>query len=156
MKRILIFFLMIYAFCMAAIQVSAQDTDSDGIPDAEDNCPFTANGPSLGTCTVIYFGKVMGTGDNCTDNSMCSEGETCQMEQGDCNGNSIGDVCECYADFDNDTQVGLFDLITMKSEFGRFDCNETGCETDCSGDGKVSLQDEVILRFEIGKKGCPN
>ena len=96
----------------------------------------------------------MGTGVMCTDDVLCEEGETCQMEQGDINGDGIGDACECYADIACDTKVDLQDLVILKGEFNA-DCNINACQADCNGDDKVNLQDLVILKAEFGKTGCP-
>ena len=40
------------------------------------------------------------------------------MEQGDCNGNGIGDVCELYADMNEDGIVNGLDLAIFKNEYG--------------------------------------
>jgi len=72
----------------------AVDTDSDGIPDDDDNCPITPNGPNGGTCSS-------GTNpwDPCTipgvNEIECGTGGFCSMNQEDGNGNGVGDVCEC-------------------------------------------------------------
>ena len=44
----------------------------------------------------------------------------------------------------------------MKGEFLRFDCNPGNpCEADINGDGKVDLQDLVIMKLEFLKDDCP-
>jgi hypothetical protein len=77
------------------------------------------------------------------------------MDQGDSNGNGIGDMCECYADCDNDTQVGLFDLSLMKNEFGRNNCSTILCNADCNDDGDVGLFDLTIMKVQFGWSECP-
>ena len=76
------------------------------------------------------------------------------MVQGDCNGNGIGDVCECYADCDNDAEVGLFDLIIIKGEYGRNDCNINPCQADIDGDNETGLFDLIIMKIQYGRNGC--
>jgi hypothetical protein len=78
------------------------------------------------------------------------------MEQGDCNDNKCGDVCECYADYNDDGKVTLGDLIVLLYEYGRFDCSEADpCQADGNGDGKVTLPDLVLLIYEFGRFDCP-
>lgn len=60
----------------------AADGDDDGIPDGEDNCPFTPN-PDQADVDGDGVGDAC---DNCPDNS--------NSDQADANGNGIGDVCE--------------------------------------------------------------
>ena len=72
----------------------AADTDGDGIPDEDDNCPITPNGPNGGTCL-----NGSNEGNPCTNpganESECGTGGFCSMNQEDLTGNGIGDVCEC-------------------------------------------------------------
>jgi len=139
------------------------DTDADGYGNPghplntcdDDNCPSTSNGPNNGTCARAVSGVVMGTGVVCSDNSTCETGEICQMEQEDHNGNTVGDACECYADCNGDGSVGFSDLILMKTEFSRNDCNITPCSADCNDDGSVGFSDLVIIKIQYGKSGCP-
>src|SRR5579864_6352400 len=64
------------------------DMDGDGIPDAQDNCPFVANRDQLDT-------DADGVGDAC-DNCPTIANPT----QLDTNGNGVGDVCD--PDLDGD------------------------------------------------------
>jgi len=133
---------------------SCIDSDDDGIPDDEDNCPYdpendidndgicgdidncsdTPNGPNLGNCIKILDGVVVSyrVGDpqsfiTCTTNADCTDtGGTCQMEQGDYNDNGCGDVCECYMD----------------------------CDNGGAGDGKVIGSDLGVLKGEYGRFDC--
>jgi PKD repeat protein len=72
------------------------DTDQDGVPDAEDNCPDKPNGVNSGTCGT-------GSGDAgapCTSDSQCTGTCTspgyCSMDQEDADEDNIGDVCDDY------------------------------------------------------------
>ena len=49
-----------------------EDTDGDGIPDGNDNCPTTPNGPILGTCKEGMVGETCTSNDNCDPNGVCS------------------------------------------------------------------------------------
>ena len=133
----------------------SDEDDADGVGDICDNCALSPNGPDLGTCVKEIGGVVMGTGIECTSSRVCGSGETCQMEQGDFNGNTIGDVCECYADLDDDQEIGLFDLNIMKNEHGITSCNQNPCQADLDGDGEVGLFDLAIMKTQYGKKNCP-
>jgi len=57
------------------------DTDRDGIPDLHDNCPYTPNGPLLGTC----LGAFQQGQATCHANSDCVSG-TCSLNQEDSGG----------------------------------------------------------------------
>jgi len=134
------------------------DSDGDGECDAIDNCPDTPNGLLLGTCaeqiSIIY----RGTGVTCTEGgSECGGGEVCQMNQEDCNGNGIGDACECYAEFDGDGTVYPSDLSVFLGEYGRTDCNinPPPCQSDFDGDGNVYPSDLSVFLDEYGRTDCP-
>jgi len=135
-----------------------EDNDSDGAGDVCDNCTIMPNGPESGTCvktvggvTASYRAGAPLSFIICSNDSECfSSGGTCQMEQGDCNGNGRGDVCECYADCNCDTKVDLSDLVLMKAEF-----MQPAVHADCNGDGTVDLSDLVIMKNEFMRQSCP-
>jgi len=114
--------------------IDPTDTDSDGTPNDDDNCSEVPNGPVSGTCVKTKADMVVSyrVGEpkefiTCTSDLDCeATGDTCHMEQGDCNGNGCGDVCECYMDCNNsgagDGKVTGADLSLLKNEYGRFDC----------------------------------
>jgi rhodanese-related sulfurtransferase len=132
------------------------DYDCDNATDGQDNCLTAPNGLWLGTCVKQVAGLIKGTGVPCTDNATCGSGQTCQMEQGDMNGNTIGDACECYADATNDGKVNLTDLGKLKAEFGKTNCSSTPvCIADSNDDNKVNLTDLTLLKAEFGKTNCP-
>jgi len=97
----------------------------------------------------------------CTSDAECTAtGGTCQMAQIDSNGNSCGDVCECYADCNGssgipDGRVSTPDYSQLKIEFGRFDCAQNPCKADFNGDNRVSTPDYSLLKQEFGRFDCP-
>ena len=138
------------------------DTDEDGYGNPgfpnicdEDTCPDTPNGPDGGTCVMLSVVRI-GTGITCTDQEGCGDDEFCDTFNSDMHGiNGIGDACECYANLDDDIEVGLFDLIIMKNEYGRDDCNQNPCQADCDGDEAVGLFDLIIMKNQYGRNDCP-
>jgi len=139
------------------------DNDCDGMPDDEDNCRETPNGPNLGTCVKTISGVVVSyrVGDlksfiTCTNDADCeATGGTCQLEQRNCNDNNCGDVCECYADGNKDGRVTIWDHILYKQEFGKNCGEEDPCQADYNEDGRVSIWDYVLYKHEFGKMDCP-
>jgi len=131
------------------------DYDCDGETDDGDNCYKCPNGADLGTCVKEIGGIVCSTVVNCTMGG-CRSGKTCQMEQGDCNDNGIGDVCECYADVNCDGYVQFNDLKMIKQEYNRLDCSlGDPCYADFNGDGYVEFNDLKIIKFEFNRDDCP-
>jgi lysophospholipase L1-like esterase len=132
------------------------DTDHDGISDNIDNCLNIPNGPLLGTCVESIDSLIVGKNTTCTSENECSgTNEFCQMEQGDWNNNRIGDVCECYADYNYDKRIDGSDFLILKQEFGRNDCQVNSCQADCNGDGIVNTSDLDILKAQPNRKVCP-
>lgn len=135
------------------------DTDGDGFGNPSfsgniceaDNCPNSPNGNILGTCSKVTGGVVIGTGVTCLSYEDCQEDEYCDMVQGDCNNNGIGDACECYADVNCSTKVDLSDLVIMKGEF----LQSCPCQADCNGDNQVNLGDSVIMKTQFLRTNCP-
>jgi len=136
------------------------DTDLDASADCQDNCLYKPNDSGLGTCVKIVGGVHAGTGVVCYGLEDCGENELCDMNQGDCNGNGIGDACECYADISGstgnpDSKVDAFDLLKMKQEFNRTGCTPETCQADLNADGKVDSFDLLIMKVQFNKTGCP-
>jgi len=131
---------------------NACDFDNDGVIVYQDNCPSIPNGLLLGTCVKPLNGVFINMEVTCTSGgSECSgPGETCDVFQGDCNDNGIGDSCEKYADATGDGKVDLSDLVILKEEFLRTDCDDPDpCQSDFNNDGKVDLSDLVILKEQF-------
>ncbi len=127
------------------------DKDADSICGDIDNCPSTPNAQTLGTCAKLAGGVLVGIGVTCLSYEDCEEDEICDMIQGDCNGNGIGDACECYADVNCSTKVDLSDLVIMKGEF----LQSCPCQADCNGDNQVNLSDLVIMKAQFMRTDCP-
>lgn len=66
------------------------DTDEDGIRDLCDNCPYTANGPLLGSCVDI---NGFSTGATCRSNLECAGGLSCDLSQLEDDGAAPGLAC---------------------------------------------------------------
>ena len=58
----------------------------------------------------------------------------------------------CLCDFNRDGRVGLADLVIMKNEFLRTDCDVNPCHADCNGDGIVDLTDLSIIKEEFTRQ----
>jgi hypothetical protein len=111
------------------------DSDGDGIPDSEDNCPNKPNGPDLGTCSSTSDKP----GGNCTSDADCANGCSsnglCIKDQRDADSDGVGDVCDncpttCnpqQLDADTDGSGDLCDTTT-----GCGGCGSPACEQPCS------------------------
>jgi hypothetical protein len=144
-----------------------EDMDSDSVSNNDDNCPNHSNGSLLGACVITLGDMVVsyrvGVPKHyipCTSDDDCiPTGGTCQLAQGDCNGNGVGDICECYANFNDpaDLKVNISDLGIYKLEYGRIDCNSAPppCKADGNNDGKVNASDLGLVKNEYGRIDCP-
>ncbi len=70
-------------------------------------------------------------------------------------GNGCGDACECHADSNADQKVDLADLVIMKQEFLRTDCDTNPCNADCNYDNSVDLADLVMMKEDFFRSDCP-
>jgi hypothetical protein len=142
--------------CPSLANANQADEDADGKGDVCDNCPMHPNGPAAGTCVRTLSEVVMGSGVPCMDSADCEAGAACQMEQGDCNGNGVGDACECYADCNCSTAVNMSDLVLMKDQYLRDNCAAELCQADCNGDDAVNLSDLMIMKAQYFRSDCPS
>jgi photosystem II stability/assembly factor-like uncharacterized protein len=135
-----------------------RDTDEDAVMAEQDNCLAIPNGPDLGTCVMtsgIVYASNSALTEPCTDNSTCGVGEICQKEQGDINANGIGDACECYADLNSDSKIGSGDLLIMKIDYNRSDCDINPCSANINLDNKVNSGDLLIMKKQYNRRDCP-
>jgi len=102
-----------------------QDVDSDGVPDAIDNCPSFSNSDQAD-------GDADGVGDAC-DNCPF----TYNPAQGDADGDGIGDLCD----------LGLQDAIKILQVLAGLRPSLGAGPADVSGDGKLGFQ-EVIYALQ--------
>jgi hypothetical protein len=97
------------------------DTDGDGRPDSNDNCPTIANP----------------TQADCNSNGV---GDACELATGasDFNHDTIPDSCQCLADLFIDHQVNGGDLGALLSQWGPATANTA---SDLNRDGNVNGAD---------------
>jgi len=68
----------------------------------------------------------------------------------DVNYNSIPDECECMADFDDDGQVAVHDLLILIGDWGAISTPQNPVETDLDGNGIVAIHDLLLAVGEYG------
>ncbi len=93
---------------------------------------------------------VFGGLSDCNDNSTL---DICDIADGtsqDNNANGIPDECECPWDLDDNTVVGVSDLLSLLASWGL--CNK-GCPADFDGNGNVGVPDLLALLANWGP--CP-
>lgn len=140
---------------------TSPDSNGDGLPD---ECP-DCNHNSMFDGLEVELGLV----PDCNHNQLidlcevrddlvpdCNSNQipdSCDISSGvshDFNGNAIPDSCECDADITGDGVVGLTDLTTLLSNFGR-QSGSTFSQGDMNGDGAINLTD---LTFLLSQFGC--
>jgi hypothetical protein len=89
------------------------DTDSDGVEDAADNCPLNPNGPDLGTCTGEEDGI------KCYSDSECPAGEQCSMDQEDTDRDGQGDACDPFDVTISPEKPGPADTVNLRGKYNR-------------------------------------
>jgi hypothetical protein len=138
--------------------------DYDGIPHYRDNCPSIPNGPGLGTCVNMTFPSLCGKA--CTVDGECGTDGFCSVDQDDKipqipEGNGYGDACDCYGNFDNDSDVDGSDAAKIKASFGRSPIlNACTSEFPCSGDFNcdedVDGSDAFLFKSNFGRSPFNN
>jgi hypothetical protein len=117
------------------------DADSDGVPNASDNCPTIANVDQSDTDSD-GVGQLC---DNCT--------QIANPDQADADADGFGTVCDF--DLDGDCNVSFVDLGELKALF--FSAN---AEADFDGDGTVNFVDLGLMKggffLPPGPSGVPN
>ncbi|MCH8153323.1 MAG: hypothetical protein IH830_13235 [Planctomycetes bacterium] len=86
---------------------------------------------------------------DCNDNGTL---DLCDIADGtstDANGNGVPDDCECLADLDGDSSVGILDLLALLPAWG----TDPGGPPDFDGDGTVGILDLLTLLANWGP--CP-
>jgi RHS repeat-associated protein len=121
-------FALLFWMVLAASPVSAQDLDSDGVPDSVDNCLDVPNGPLLGT-------------NGCND-------------QRDADGDGYGNACDTDVNNDGITGLddadGLWDVIASGSNDPLYDFN---CDSGVALDDFAIYWDDVLLVDPVGPSG---
>jgi len=111
------------------------DTDHDGLPNEQDNCPTVPNGPGLGVC---MSGD---TGGLCHGHAECGEGGVCDMSQTDADEDGAGDVCDnCPATANTDQADGDFDGAGDVCDNCPAQCNTDQLNADGDAYGDVCDQ----------------
>lgn len=109
------------------------DSDGDALNDDLDNCPFTPNSQTLGTCSA----GATNAGTSCTSDSQCHgtcRAEAfCSMGQEDTDSDGYGDVCDNCPENCNPNQLdadndGLGDVCDSDPGCGR--CGPA-CDAEC-------------------------
>ena len=133
-----------YAFAVARVlpATPTADADHDGIADACDNCPTTAN-------AAQEDADADGVGDLCDNCASASN-----PDQADADGDGSGDACEADDDAD-----GLDDRadncpLTGNPEQGDVDRDGLGdaCDADDDGDGVADGADNCPLGYNPGQE----
>ena len=148
------------------------DSDSDGILDEQDICPYDPDNDLDGD-------NICGDIDNCpntsnTDQADADEddiGNVCDNCMEDYNpnqldtyppqGNGIGNTCDCECDFNCDGNVDASDVAAFLTDFGRSTFNNpctngSTCNGDVNCDGNVDALDVNKFLEDFGRSQFNN
>lgn len=99
------------------------DLDGNGVPD---ECP----------CPVVY---------DCNANCIEDAIDILNGDSYDSDENGVPDECECMADFNNNNEVDIDDMLILFSEW-----EATDSAYDLTGDGVVSIDDLLVIIDSFG------
>jgi hypothetical protein len=130
------------------------DSDSDGIKDVLDNCPYITN-PNQADADGDCIGDVCDPEPEVYDSSVPDSYPP--------QGNGIGDACDCEGNFNcsQDQDVDGSDASTFKVDFGRSTFNRPCTNADlCNGDfscnGNVDGSDAAKFKSDFGRSSFQN
>lgn len=126
--------------------IGETDTDGDGIPDDDDNCPTVFNPGQLDTFDNDGVGNDC---DNCLRLANPDQADTRPAGAPD----GIGDGCDCLGDANRDGRVDFNDTTTLLQNFGATytypnPANSAQGDTDLSG--RVDFDDIATLLRNFG------
>jgi hypothetical protein len=146
---------------------AAEDSDEDGVPDEEDNCPDTANpgqadtdGDSQGdACDVCPADP----DDDADGDGLCEDADNCPSvtnpDQADSDGDDLGDACD--PDDDNDGIQDSTDNCPLAQNSDQADTDGDGignaCEADDDNDGVLDGNDQCVSTTTgamVNTNGC--
>ncbi len=120
--------------CVQQCQSSSLDSDKDGIPDEEDNCPWIANEDQTD-------GDSDGIGDAC---DICPQKS--DPDQTDSDSDCIGDACDLCPD--------IFSNLPMDDV--DHDGSGDACDDDIDGDGIINIADNCMFTHNPGQIDSDN
>jgi len=123
LKLIMLVSLCAFGFALSANAGTVLDTDSDGVPDAFDNCSAVANGPLSGGCSA----------------------------QQNADGDAFGDACD--ADYDQSSTVNVLDFGTFFTSFLTGSPEGGGEDHNCDGAVNVLDFGSFFTMFLSGVPG---
>jgi hypothetical protein len=129
--------------------LAPSDSDGDGVENAADNCPLTAN-PEQSDCDGDGIGNPCDEFVDCNANKVDDACEIAKGDSLDYNGNWVPDQCECLPDLFEDGAVNGADLGILLAQWGPALRSEVA---DINRDGAVNGADLGILLASWGS--CP-
>lgn len=136
-------------FALAARE--ATDLDSDGVPNASDNCRMVPN-PLQEDCDHDGIGDACETVTDCNGNGVDDDCDIALGNATDFNSNGIPDVCECASDLNANHWVNGADLGVLLAFWGPR--SSAFPAADLTNDGDVNGADLGYLLNAWGP--CPN